>query len=1177
MSAESAQPVGQDGPHEKQGQGESAGAQILAEQQAHLQRTVTLQQFDLKGHLPLSVHVYANDEGRAVGVVARYPKGTPGTRQERSRVFQSDGTAWQPVQRRSKLPEYRAPEIEFQVRAGGQVILVEREPAVDTLFERGLVATTVAGGLLEWRTDHTEALRNAHVVICPTHDAYSWWLGRRLARKLIGIAASVKIVGLPNVESQPENYQFDVTAWFANGGLTDALLEAIRQAEVWNPDADDSDDSRPPDRNYGLPSLLAAAQAMAGPTSEPAAEAPRTEAEPPPDPLSHLLPQHRELIRASAISDEVAVEREYESITVKEKLKTLGFKTAQRNVPAFYLPLRSVTGELLGHQIRPDNPRINQSGKVVKYEMPAGSRMLLDVHPRVRSKLTDVKEDLWITEGVRKADSAVSHGLACIGLIGVWNWRGTNSDGGKSALPDWESIALNGRRVYIAFDSDVTTKAAVREALRRLVEFLKLRDAKVLIVHIPARDGAKVGLDDFFAQGGTVEQLLAASKSELPPKPEKPEFIPVTRNEYRVTPDGLVHVHYDPEGSETLILLANFTAEIRANISEDDGVTTTQHLELHVKRDGRERVVEVPSAEFGPMFWTTEKLDSTFVVTAGMGNRDHLRAAIQELSPEPMLRTIYTHTGWRAFGADWAFLHARGAIGARGEIPGIEVRLHDSLSLLVLPPPAKGAELKAAVTAVLAFLRVAPDRISFVLLALAFRAPLGRTDLSGHLSGASGTFKTELAALIQQFFGAKFSSRSLPGSWSSTGNALEAIAFYGMNVVMVVDDFVPQGGPHDSARIHREADRLMRAQGNNSGRQRMGADGRLRATRYPRGLILSTGEDTPSGQSLRARLCNIEVSPGDVSQPELTRCQADARNGLYAETMATFVMWLASRRTGLEERIRARVEELRAQVGEHTTARHRRTIDVIGQLYVAWEYFTEFAVVAGALDAQGRTALLERAWAALVEAGDEQNAAQSAFDPVEQFVTLLRSAVSAGEGHFADRDGGPPDGYSHEALGWQRTLDGSNANSTTWQARGPRIGWILDGELYLDPTAAYRAAQRMTDDVSRISIAARTLGKRLHDRGYLVSIEDARGRHTVRRMICGARHEVLHLRVSLLLGSTQSAQSPQTPVPEAVGADSGSDSWADRSTDRPTDSGPGPHGPIGPMPEGDAQGEWEEA
>jgi len=82
---------------------------------------------------------------------------------------------------------------------------------------------------------------------------------------------------------------------------------------------------------------------------------------------------------------------------------------------------------------------------------------------------------LFVTEGARKADAAVPRELCCIDLLGVWNWRGTNEWGGKAALPDWDSIALNGRLVYIVFDSDVMLKVAVHTALRRLKAFLEQR------------------------------------------------------------------------------------------------------------------------------------------------------------------------------------------------------------------------------------------------------------------------------------------------------------------------------------------------------------------------------------------------------------------------------------------------------------------------------------------------------------------------------------------------------------------------------------------------------------------------------------------------------------------------------------------------------------------------------
>jgi hypothetical protein len=134
--------------------------------------------------------------------------------------------------------------------------------------------------------------------------------------------------------------------------------------------------------------------------------------------------------------------------------------------------------------------------------------MMLGVPPPIRGQLRNPEVPLFITEGVRKADSAVSHDLCCVGLLGVWNWRRTNNDGGTVALADWEQIALNDRDVYVAFDSDVMSKAEVHAALVRFKALLERRKARVYVVYLPW-NGRKVGLDDYLAKGHSVEELLS--------------------------------------------------------------------------------------------------------------------------------------------------------------------------------------------------------------------------------------------------------------------------------------------------------------------------------------------------------------------------------------------------------------------------------------------------------------------------------------------------------------------------------------------------------------------------------------------------------------------------------------------------------------------------------------------
>jgi hypothetical protein len=188
-----------------------------------------------------------------------------------------------------------------------------------------------------------------------------------------------------------------------------------------------------------------------------------------------LLPQHQALIDASAISPEVASARGYWSAQRKTELRQLGFGERQCIGPALVLPVWSVTGDIGTYQIRPDQPRIGHDGKPIKYETPGKSRMVLDVHPFIREKVRDPKIPLFVTEGIRKADAAISVGLCCLALLGVWNFRGTNEFGGRTALADWEYIAHNGRQVYIVFDSDVMLKPQVHAALARLKSFLEMQ------------------------------------------------------------------------------------------------------------------------------------------------------------------------------------------------------------------------------------------------------------------------------------------------------------------------------------------------------------------------------------------------------------------------------------------------------------------------------------------------------------------------------------------------------------------------------------------------------------------------------------------------------------------------------------------------------------------------------
>ena len=226
----------------------------------------------------------------------------------------------------------------------------------------------------------------------------------------------------------------------------------------------------------------------------------------------NLLQRHLDHLLASGISNEVIKERGYKSVLGKTPLKEAGFSKAQQRAPGILIPLYSVDSSSISYQYRPDNPRRNAKGKTIKYENPTGSSIRLDVPPRCKPMLGDPKIPLWITEGSKKADALASHGACAISLAGVWGFKGKNELGGITLLADWDYITLRNRTVYLAFDSDIVEKPQVKQALQRLCQHLTNKQARLFVAHLPNGSNGKMGVDDYLADGHTLDDVIALSR-----------------------------------------------------------------------------------------------------------------------------------------------------------------------------------------------------------------------------------------------------------------------------------------------------------------------------------------------------------------------------------------------------------------------------------------------------------------------------------------------------------------------------------------------------------------------------------------------------------------------------------------------------------------------------------------
>jgi hypothetical protein len=537
--------------------------------------------------------------------------------------------------------------------------------------------------------------------------------------------------------------------------------------------------------------------------------------------------------------------------------------------------------------------------------------------------------------------------------------------------------------------------------------------------------------------GDRIAGRLLDKLAQLPPPPT-PSGNPAspggvtTPYPYELTPGGLI---WNRETANGVIPtpLTTFTATITGQVVEDDGAEVRRLLEIEATLRKRTYRFQVPAGQFASMTWPMEHMGASAALWPGFGIKDHARAAIQFLSGDPPERKVYAHLGWREVAGTWCYLHAGGAIGPVGPVPDVEVALPPDLQRYRLPDPPTGTTLADSIQASLGLLGVAGDRVTVPTYCGIWRAVLGGCDAGLHLMGYTGGGKTELAALAQQHYGAGMDARHLPGSWLSTDNALEALAFAAKDALLVVDDFCPTGSQYDVQALHRKADRLFRGQGNAAGRGRLRADGTPRPTRTPRGMVLSTGEDVPRGQSLRARVLVVEAprdGTGALDWPKLTGCQGDAAAGWYAQAMAGFLRWLAPRYGEVRQRLREEIAALREQA--YQSGQHRRTPDIVANLAAGFHYFLTFAQEAGAVDQSQAGTLWHRCWEALGE---------------------VAAAISSGRAHLSDGEGDAP--KLAAAWGWRKVMVGSGDYARTdLRPQGEHIGWLAGGEIYLQADAA---------------------------------------------------------------------------------------------------------------------------
>ncbi len=213
-----------------------------------------------------------------------------------------------------------------------------------------------------------------------------------------------------------------------------------------------------------------------------------------------LWPEHRDYLWQRGVTPAVARARKYRSVrggggrNVDESYAAAYHGLPRRS--GLLMPLHPLLGGDQRYQLRPDEPRLNNDHKPIKFESQAGLGNVLATSPLTASALQQETQTIIIAEGITRVDALATYGIPAVAIPGCYAWRDKNG-----VLPDFEALRLSGNAYILAFDGDAASNPSVNAALARLARYLRAKGAKVGLLQVPDdEEGRQRGLDDWLAE-----------------------------------------------------------------------------------------------------------------------------------------------------------------------------------------------------------------------------------------------------------------------------------------------------------------------------------------------------------------------------------------------------------------------------------------------------------------------------------------------------------------------------------------------------------------------------------------------------------------------------------------------------------------------------------------------------
>jgi hypothetical protein len=556
---------------------------------------------------------------------------------------------------------------------------------------------------------------------------------------------------------------------------------------------------------------------------------------------------------------------------------------------------------------------------------------------------------------------------------------------------------------------------------------------------------------------------------------------------------------YNGPVDKTVAAWSGCVVERISQVNDDGQMEHITALEL--RNEQQTVVLQVPSEMFGDdnslRRFIAGQAGEAFTVRAGMGK--HLAPAILSLSGDYPRRTCYGFMGWTKLDERWTYVAPGVSVNADGVLddpPEIELdsRLRDY--------GLQDTDWKDSLAAFEAMIPVfpkqlAPTCIAFALLPLVqsfFPSAAPRPAI--HLAGTYGSGKSELAALMSNFYGS-FSRDTPPAQWGDTINTVEAMGYPLASALYWVDDY------KNIYADERTFTRFLQSYSRGMGRGRLTREAKLRKERACRGTILSTGETMLEGEaSVLSRMLVLDVPPWEHRDPDgKALAQADLLREYLPGFTVEFATWIARQVeqgdlvADIKQRFESNVDGYRKKLAAAggSQANTGRIVQNWAVLVTVYQLLWRF------LDDNDATDVLPGWQDVILETAQTVRQERAS----EVFLNSLSQLLASGE----------------------VMLDDDMRNPRVAGPGVTTVGYRDTNFVYLLPEVAYREVNR----VQPLRFTVTAIGSQLREDGCLVTAKgDAH--LTVQVRVRGNRTRVWRLRADILSGdSGDGGDSPEKP------------------------------------------------